>query len=254
MSVHSRELWNCCYGVEKYVITFDNGEQHAVCASCARYFQGPVRPLTAADSLLPPRPFCHVCERPEGPCHECTDAAGLPITVSVSAERAVIDTRHADVAYARQSADESGTAESGTAESGTAATVSYARQVADGNADFTASHDAYMREAYRDPWDVQPTNCPATGDPLTGVYGRTYAEDGWLLMQAAGDMFGPATGHTPILLFAITSASGAPLAHSPMGGARLTHIDTIDTWHGALAAMRWHINQASAVAAVNYLD
>jgi hypothetical protein len=139
--------------------------------------------------------------------------------------------------------------ESGTAESGTAATVSYARQVADGNADFTASHDAYMREAYRDPWDVQPTNCPATGDPLTGVYGRTYAEDGWLLMQAAGDMFGPATGHTPILLFAITSASGAPLAHSPMGGARLTHIDTIDTWHGALAAMRWHIDQASAVAA-----
>lgn len=109
-------------------------------------------------------------------------------------------------------------------------------------AEFAEAHDAHMRSVYAEPWDMVPTGDPRTGDPLTGHYGRTYAESGWMLMQAARDMFGPFSGHCPILLFQATTTDGRPLIHGAMGGCVLTHVDTHDTWDGALRAMRTRID------------
>lgn len=108
-------------------------------------------------------------------------------------------------------------------------------------AEFATTHDAHMRAAYAEPWEQVPTDDPATGDALTGTFGRTYAESGWLAMQAARDLFGPFTGHTPILLFQATTTDGRPYLHGAMGGCVLTHVDTYDTWDGALRAMRAYI-------------
>lgn len=113
--------------------------------------------------------------------------------------------------------------------------------------DFATAHDAHLRAAYAEPWDVVPTDDPGTGDPLTGAYGRTYAEGGWMLMQAARDLFGPYTGHCPILLFQVTTPEGRPYVHGVLGGCVLTHADTYDTWDGALRAMR-HMIDATLTA------
>jgi len=112
-------------------------------------------------------------------------------------------------------------------------------------ADFAAAHDAHMRATYAGPAETLPTTCPVDGDPLTGVYGRTYAEGGYLLIQATGDVMGPVTGHAPILLFSITNDRGESLLHAPMGGARMRHVDTWDTWADALSALRWYVNADS---------
>lgn len=118
--------------------------------------------------------------------------------------------------------------------------------------DFGAAHDAHMARVYAEPWDQTPTADPATGDALTGAYGRTYAEGGYLLMQAARDVFGPYTGHCPILLMQATTDDGRPYLHGALGGCVLTHTDTFDTWDAALRAMRTRIN--ATLDSTRYLD
>ncbi len=262
-NVHSRELWNCCHGSETHVITFDNGSEHAVCARCASAYTGPVRELTSADVLMPPRPKCPITGVTDSECadRECElHYMRAPLSLAPVPDGApVVDTRHADAAYARQVADELHIRPSvaahmiGQFREWSAQSVPAGWEAIEAgteetdrahDADFRAAHDAHMREAYREPWDVQPQQCPSTGDPLTGTYGRTYAESGYLLMQAAGDMFGPATGSTPILLFRVATAEGRALMHAPMGGAVMTHVDTYDTWHAALSALRWSVDHA----------
>lgn len=158
----------------------------------------------------------------------------------------VVDTRYADGAYARQVADESPDsavlllpvpADAPIVLTPVAdAPDDHATDVAaDG---FAAAHDAHMHATYVEAWDAVPTDDPGTGDPLSGTHGRTYAESGWVLMQAARDMFGPLSGHCPILLMQATTTDGRPLIHGAMGGVVLTHTDTFDTWHAALTAMR----------------
>lgn len=195
-----------------------------------------------------------VCSGDPATCTGCTG----PECAARAAGSLVIDTRHADAAYARQVADEAGPvsgralyrlANVGKPGPVSAAPVGWDRIESGAeetdravSADFAAAHDAHMAATYRDPWQAMPTDDPRTGDPLTGVYGRTYAEGGWLLMQASGDMFGPARGHCPILLFEVTNERGERYASGAFGDARMTHVDTLDTWQGALSTLRARID------------
>lgn len=46
-----RQLWNCCWGKETHVITFDCGSRHAVCTRCANEYTRQNGPAWAADEL-----------------------------------------------------------------------------------------------------------------------------------------------------------------------------------------------------------
>lgn len=285
--VKFRQLWNCCYGRETHVITFDNGAEHAVCTRCANAYSGPVRPLRADDvdgnandaRYLTNRALTAAvtgqmsadevsgweADRSMFACsvtglRDCVDRdcelhyTDAPVRACLKPRvyleppaMPIVDTRHADTGYARQVADESGRDE------------------------FSAAHDAYMRDAYRaptatlparEPWDTVavstvPADCPLTGEPLTGVRGQTYAEAGFLAMQATADASGPVTGHAPVLIFRITNPEGVPLADGhPSDVARLTMWATCDGWPGALHAIRQMIDADATIRANprDYLD
>ncbi len=157
------------------------------------------------------------------------------------AARGLADTRHADSAYAWQFVTRAPAAETPASETPASETPAGETPLVE-TPGYGQAHDAHMRATYADPWDAMPRDDPRTGDPLTGTYGRTYAESGYLAMQASADMFGPLRGHCPVLLFTVATEQGEPLRHSPMGGARLTHVATCDTWDAALRAMRTMID------------
>lgn len=49
--IQFRKLWNCCWGNETHVITFDCGSRHAVCSKCAAAYTRQNGPDWAADLL-----------------------------------------------------------------------------------------------------------------------------------------------------------------------------------------------------------
>jgi hypothetical protein len=49
--IQFRKLWNCCWGNETHVITFDCGSRHAVCSKCAAQYTRQNGPDWAADLL-----------------------------------------------------------------------------------------------------------------------------------------------------------------------------------------------------------
>lgn len=50
-AIKFRQLWNCCWGHETHVITFDNGSRHAVCTRCASEYTRLNGAEWAADEL-----------------------------------------------------------------------------------------------------------------------------------------------------------------------------------------------------------
>ncbi len=72
-------LWDCCDGKETSVIEFDNGSLHAVCATCAARFTGPVTALRPTDRFVCPSTADPAVMPVEGATAQAHDCATDPL-------------------------------------------------------------------------------------------------------------------------------------------------------------------------------